>query len=81
MCATIAFGMRIDKINVQWSMSQSLPGYAQEIGRAGRDGAVSRCVLFYGHFDVNSMFAQCDRDTAARKQQHERSLIPFSVTI
>ena len=49
-----------------------MTGYAQVVGRAGRDGAISCCVLFYGHDDVNAMFAQCDRDTVAGKQQHEQ---------
>jgi ATP-dependent DNA helicase RecQ len=76
ICATIAFGMGINKPNVRYVIHYDLPknieGYYQETGRAGRDGLPSDCLLLFTPGDIRKYLHFIDEITDERERRHAK---------
>ncbi len=86
MCATIAFGMGIDRPDVRWVVHLDLPkspeSWYQEIGRAGRDGLPARALLLYGAGDIALARHRIEESPAGPEQKRiERQRLDAIVAI
>jgi len=87
MVATIAFGMGINKPNVRFVIHYDLPknieSYYQEIGRSGRDGLRSECMMLFGYGDIQKIKYFINQKPAREKRVanvHLQALLKFAET-
>lgn len=84
LCCTIAFGMGVDvpvRTVIHWELPMNMESYVQAIGRAGRDGFVAQCTVFWNAVDLESLHARVRRQGIAVERRAADVLVVESYCV